>query len=60
MMKEGVAKRGNFSNAFVVEHDDSLGDRILRSGSNTILLRTKAGPVGVYSLQQLSVQVSMS
>ena len=57
MLKEGVARRGNFSSSFVVEHDDSLGDRILKSGPNTIVLRTKAGPVGVYSLQQLSVQV---
>ena len=57
MLKENVARRGNFSNAFVVEHDDSLGERLIRSGINSIQLRTKAGPVGVYSLQQISVQI---
>ncbi len=44
-------------NAFVIEHDDSLGEPLLRSGRNVIVLRTVAGPVGVYTLQQLSVQV---
>jgi hypothetical protein len=30
MLKETVVKRGSFDNAFVVEHDDSAGDRLLK------------------------------
>ena len=41
----------------MIEHDDSLGEPLLRSGRNVIVLRTVVGPVGVYTLQQLSVQV---
>ena len=56
MLKDTLTRSGNFKTSFVIAHDDSLGDRVLRSGRNSLILRTIAGPVGVYMLQQLSVQ----
>jgi hypothetical protein len=57
MLKDTLTRSGNFKTAFAIEHDDSLGDRVLSSGRNSLILKTVAGPVGVYMLQQLSVQV---
>jgi hypothetical protein len=57
MLKDTLTRSGNFKTAFAIEHDDSLCDRVLSSGRNSLILKTVAGPVGVYMLQQLSVQV---
>jgi len=52
-----LVRRGSFKYAFETEHDDTIGDPVIKSGKNCFLLRTIAGPIGIYTLQQISIRI---